>query len=82
LLNREPKNNDKGRGFAEKKFCAYQPRCRSEARHKLLVLGLQETDRKEILEQLVKENHLSGERFACYFSRGRFRIKKWGREKM
>ena len=65
-----------------KNFCAYQPRCCSEAREKLRSLELGESARQEILEQLIKENHLSEERYASSFSRGRFRIKKWGRIKI
>src|SRR5580700_2609947 len=65
-----------------KSFCAYQPRCNSEAREKLQDLGLSDSEGEKILEQLVKESYLSEERYAVHFARGRFRIKNWGRLKI
>lgn len=36
----------------------------------------------EILGHLIKENFLNEERFACSFARGKFNIKKWGKNRI
>ena len=60
-------------------YCAYQDRCHSEVRTKLLDLGIYGDDLEEIIVALISENFLNEERFAKSFARGKFRIKHWGR---
>lgn len=64
------------------KYCAYQERCHSEVRHKLLSLGIYGDDLEEIIFDLIQENFLNEERFARSYARGKFRIKQWGRNKI
>lgn len=61
------------------KYCAYQDRCHSEVRTKLIELGVYGDDLEEIIAELISENFLNEERFARSYARGKFRIKKWGR---
>ncbi|MDX1685750.1 MAG: regulatory protein RecX, partial [Saprospiraceae bacterium] len=61
------------------KYCAYQERCHSEVRNKLLNMKVYGDDLEEIISQLVQENFLNEERFARSFARGKFRMKRWGR---
>lgn len=60
-------------------FCAYQDRCHSEVRSKLLELGVYGDDLEEIIVALIEEDFLNEERFARSYARGKFRIKQWGR---
>ena len=61
------------------RYCAYQDRCHNECRTKLLELGVYGDTLEEILAQLISEDFLNEERFAKSYTRGKFRIKQWGR---
>lgn len=61
------------------KYCAYQDRCHSEVRTKLLELGVYGDDLEEIISELIVDNFLNEERFARSYARGKFRMKGWGR---
>jgi len=61
------------------KYCAYQDRCHSEVRTKLMEVGVYGDDLENIIVELIRENFLNEERFARSYARGKFRIKKWGR---
>lgn len=63
-------------------YCAYQDRCHSEVRSKLLDLGIYGMDLENIITELISENFLNEERFARSYARGKFRMKKWGRGKI
>ena len=61
------------------RYCAYQDRCHSEVRTKLLDLGVYGDTLEEIMAELIVERFLDEERFAKSYARGKFRLKKWGR---
>lgn len=61
------------------RFCAYQDRCHSEVRTKLIELGVYGDTLEEVMAELIIERFLDEERFARSYSRGKFNIKKWGR---
>ncbi|MCP3930812.1 MAG: RecX family transcriptional regulator [Bacteroidetes bacterium] len=63
-------------------FCAYQDRCHQEVRSKLLKIGVYGDDLEEVMADLIAENFLNEERFACSFARGKFRIKHWGKNRI
>ena len=63
-------------------FCAARERCHSEVRTKLLTLKVFGDDLEEIISQLITEGFLSDERFARHYVSGKFRINKWGRNKI
>ena len=65
-----------------KHYCAYQERCHAEVKQKLIGFGLREDDINEVLVVLIEENFLNEERFAKQYVRGKFIIKKWGRNKI
>lgn len=65
-----------------KHYCAYQERCHSEVRSKLYGYGLYKTEVEEILSILITENYLNEERFALHYAGGKFRIKRWGKNKI
>lgn len=63
-------------------YCAYQERSHDEVRSKLLSLGIYGDDLEEIISDLIQENFLNEERYARSFARGKFRMKKWGRNRI
>lgn len=63
-------------------YCAYQERTHQEVKEKLYGFGLRKTEVEEILAGLIEDDYLNEERFACQFTGGKFRLKKWGRVKI
>lgn len=63
-------------------YCAYQERCHKEVVVKLKEMGMIPVAINEIVGHLIKENFLNEERFARSFARGKFNIKKWGRNRI
>ncbi len=45
-------------------------------------MGMIPVARDQIITHLLKENYLNEERFAKSFARGKFNIKKWGRNRI
>ncbi len=64
------------------RYCAYQDRCHSEVRSKLIELGCYGQDLEEVMASLIEEKFLDEERFARSFARGKFRMKQWGRTRI
>ena len=64
------------------RFCAYQERSHSEVRSKLIEIGVYGDTIDQILIELIQENFLNEERFAKAFARGKFNVKRWGRNKI
>ncbi|MGG6230085.1 regulatory protein RecX [Tenacibaculum sp. SDUM215027] len=63
-------------------YCVYQDRCHKEVEQKLKEYKLIPEAREYILLHLLEHNFLNEERFAKSFARGKFRIKKWGKERI
>lgn len=63
-------------------FCVYQDRCHAEVEQKMKEFVLIPEAKEEIILYLIKENFLNEERFAKSFTRGKFYIKKWGKNKI
>ncbi|PHI18093.1 RecX family transcriptional regulator [Lewinellaceae bacterium SD302] len=59
-------------------FCAYQDRCHQEARERLYELGVYGERAEQIIVDLIQERYLNEERFARSYARGKFKMKKWG----
>ncbi len=64
------------------RYCAYQERSHQEVRDKLYGYGLHRGDVDELLSRLITEGFLNEERFAKAFAGGKFRMMKWGRNKI
>lgn len=64
------------------RFCAFQERCRLDVVKKLVEWGFTKGDDEKLIDQLVRENYLNEERFALSYVRGKFRQKRWGRQKI
>lgn len=63
-------------------YCAYQERCHQEVEQKLRGMNMIPEAIEIIVGKLVEENYLNETRFAQSFARGKFRIKKWGKERI
>ena len=64
------------------RYCAFQERCHSEVRQKLLELSVYGDTLEEIIAELIADNYLNEERFARSYARGKFRTKAWGRNRI
>lgn len=63
-------------------YCAYQERCAWEVRRKLYEKEISGEKAEELIEYLITEKFLDEERYAKAFARGKFRLKKWGRNRI
>ena len=63
-------------------YCAYQERCHKEVIAKLKTLGMIPSVIDKIISELIKANYLNETRFTQSFVRGKFRIKKWGKNRI
>ncbi|MCM4166774.1 Regulatory protein RecX [Arenibacter antarcticus] len=63
-------------------YCVYQDRCHKEVITKLREMRMIPEAIDQIMGQLIQNNYLNEERFAKSFARGKFNIKKWGRNRI
>lgn len=63
-------------------YCAYQDRCHLEVQTKLKAFGMIPAAQEQIISHLIANNYLNESRFAQSFARGKFRMKKWGKERI
>lgn len=63
-------------------YCAYQERCHKEVRKKLRDMKMIPEAIDKIMVHLIEHNFLNEERFAKAFVQGKFRIKKWGKNRL
>ncbi|QXP72838.1 RecX family transcriptional regulator [Tenacibaculum sp. AHE15PA] len=63
-------------------YCAYQDRCHKEVENKLREYSIIPEAIEMILLSLLKDNFLNEERFSKSYARGKFRIKKWGKQRI
>ena len=63
-------------------YCVYQDRCHKEVEDKLSKMRLIPEIIEEIITHLIAENFLNETRFAQSYARGKFRIKKWGKNRI
>ena len=63
-------------------YCTYQERCHKEVIAKLKTLGMIPSVIDKIVSELIKANYLNETRFTQSFVRGKFRIKKWGKNRI
>jgi regulatory protein len=63
-------------------YCAYQERCIKDVTSKLKDWNLKGNQIEKIIEDLKKNNFLDESRFAKAYARGKFRINKWGKQRI
>ncbi len=64
------------------RYCAYQERCHKEVHQKLYEMRMIPVAVDQIIDHLLRHNFLNETRFAQAFARGKFRAKKWGRNRI
>lgn len=64
------------------RYCAYQERCHQDVHKKLREMRMIPTAIDHIIHHLIQHNYLNETRFAQAFARGKFRVKKWGRNRI
>ena len=64
------------------RYCAYQERCHQEVRRKLQQMRMIPEAIDHIMAHLIQNDFLNEQRFADNFVSGKFRIKKWGRNRI
>jgi regulatory protein len=81
---RENKQNSGHAYFLEKlrQYCACQERCTFDIEIKMKQWKVRPALAAGIIKKLEEENFLNEERFARAFAGGKFRMKKWGRNKI
>lgn len=65
-----------------RRYCDYQDRCHQDVRSKLIRLQVYGDELEQVMAILIEEDLLNEERFARSFTRGRYRIKSWGRHRI
>ena len=63
-------------------FCSYQERCIRDTEKKLKDWAVQKKLIPVLISQLQKEGYINEERFAIVYAGGKFRVNKWGRQKI
>ena len=63
-------------------YCVYQDRCHQEVEQKMRDFLLIPEAKEQILLHLMEHNFLNEERFAKSYARGKFRIKKYGKQRI
>ena len=63
-------------------YCAYQERCHQEVVRKLRDMGMIHQAIDIIISHLITENYLNETRFSQRYASGKFRIKKWGKQRI
>ncbi|MEE9362524.1 MAG: regulatory protein RecX [Cellulophaga sp.] len=63
-------------------YCAYQERCHKEVTYKLKEMRMIPEAIDILIVHLIQNNFLNEERFAKSYARGKFNIKKWGRNRI
>ena len=64
------------------RYCVYQERCHREVHQKLYEMRMIPVAVDQIIDHLLRHNFLNETRFAQAFARGKFRTKKWGRNRI
>jgi regulatory protein len=63
-------------------YCSYSERCLSDVQMKLNSWNLKEEIKEKIIKRLIHDNFISDERYAKSYVNGKFRINKWGKNKI
>ena len=64
------------------KYCVYQDRCHKEIERKLFEYSLIPEAKDLIILHLLEHDFLNEERFSKSYARGKFNIKKWGKQRI
>ena len=63
-------------------YCTYQERCINELSIKLREWNIKDGVAEKIINKLVDDDYINEERFARNYAGSKFRIKKWGKNRI
>lgn len=63
-------------------YCAFQERCVSDVKKKLERYIISKNKKIEIISSLTAEKYIDEKRFSNSYCQGKFKIKKWGKQKI
>lgn len=63
-------------------YCSFQERCQLDLTNRFMAWNVEKSNWDKILDYLIDEDYLNEGRYVEAFVRGKFRIKKWGRNKI
>nr|MBC8181092.1 RecX family transcriptional regulator [candidate division KSB1 bacterium] len=64
------------------RYCAYQDRCKWDVEMKLQGWQVSKGLAEQLIMELAKEGYVDDLRFARSFVRGKFRVNKWGKQRI
>ena len=64
------------------RYCSFQERCTLDLEKRFYAWNVKKGDWDKILGYLIKEDFLNEKRYVEAFVRGKFKIKKWGKNKL
>lgn len=64
------------------RYCAYQERSHKQIEEQLYKMRMIPQAQEVLITHLIQHNFLNESRFAQAYSRGKFRIKKWGKKRI
>lgn len=64
------------------RYCIYQERCHLEIERKLREMNMIPAAQEVIILHLLEHDFLNESRFALAFTSGKFKIKKWGKQRI
>ena len=65
-----------------RKYCSLQERCVSDVKKKIDKFLVSKNDKIQIINALTIEKYIDEKRFAISYCQGKFKIKKWGKQKI
>ena len=63
-------------------YCSFQERCQFDLETRFRAWNVEKQHWDKLLDYLIDENYLNETRYIEAFVRGKFRIKKWGKNKI
>ena len=64
------------------RYCSYQERCQLDLTNRFTAWNVAKNEWDRILDHLIEENFLDENRYVEAFVRGKFKMKKWGKNKI
>ena len=64
------------------RYCSYQERCRLDLENRFVAWNVKKNDFEPLIQRLIKEDFLNERRYIEAYVRGKFLIKKWGKNKI
>lgn len=65
-----------------RRYCAYRERSHKEVRYKLVKMKVYGMELERIMTQLIEDGFLNELRYAKAYASGKFRMNKWGKNKI